>query len=183
MGAAFVAGYLARLVGLPSIVGYLLAGVTVGPFTPGLVADPHEAQQLAEIGVALLMFGVGLHFSIQDLISVHRVAVPCAVVQIAIATALGTTAGSWFGWNVRSSLVLGLAISVANTVVLLRALRHRGAIDSEPGKVAIGWLIFEDLFTVVALVLLPVIASATDTQHAGTTSLLGTGLMIGAALG
>lgn len=183
LGAAFVAGYLARLVGLPSIVGYLLAGVAVGPFTPGLVADPHEAQQLAEIGVALLMFGVGLHFSIKDLIGVYRVAVPGAVVQIAIATALGTAAGSWFGWNVRSSLVLGLAISVASTVVLLRALRHRGATDTEPGKVAIGWLIFEDLFTVVALVLLPVIASATDTQHAGTTSLLETGLMIGAALG
>ena len=183
MGAAFVAGYLARLVGLPSIVGYLLAGVAVGPFTPGLVADPHEAQQLAEIGVALLMFGVGLHFSIKDLIGVHRVAVPGAVVQIAIATALGTAAGSWFGWTFRSSLVLGLAISVASTVVLLRALRHRDATDSEPGKVAIGWLIFEDLFTVVALVLLPVIASATDTQHAGTTSLLETGLTIGAALG
>jgi CPA2 family monovalent cation:H+ antiporter-2 len=183
LGAAFVAGYLARLVGLPSIVGYLLAGVAVGPFTPGLVADPHEAQQLAEIGVALLMFGVGLHFSITDLIGVHRVAVPGAVVQIAIATALGTAAGSWFGWNLRSSLVLGLAISVASTVVLLRALRHRGATDSEPGKVTIGWLIFEDLFTVVALVLLPVIASATDTQHAGTTSPLQTGLLIGAALG
>jgi monovalent cation:H+ antiporter-2, CPA2 family len=164
LGAAFVAGYLARLVGLPSIVGYLLAGVAVGPFTPGLVADPHEAQQLAEIGVALLMFGVGLHFSIKDLIGVYRVAVPGAVVQIAIATALGTAAGSWFGWNLRSSLVLGLAISVASTVVLLRALRHRGATDSEPGRVAIGWLIFEDLFTVVALVLLPVIASATDTS-------------------
>jgi hypothetical protein len=126
-------------------VGYLLPGVPVGPFTPGLFADPHEAQQLAEIGVALLMFGVGLHFSIKDLIDVHRVAVPGAVVQIAIATALGTAAGSWFGWSFRSSLVLGLAISVASTVVLLRALRHRGATDSEPGKVAIGWLIISHL--------------------------------------
>ncbi len=183
LGAAFVAGYLARLVGLPPIVGYLLAGVAVGPFTPGLVADPHEALQLAEIGVALLMFGVGLHFSVRDLLGVYRVAVPGAVAQIAIATGLGTVAGMAFGWSVRSAVVLGLAISVASTVVLMRALRHRGTEDTEAGRVAIGWLIVEDLFTVVALVLLPVLATRSGADHADPTSALGIGLQIGAALG
>jgi CPA2 family monovalent cation:H+ antiporter-2 len=154
-----VAGSLARLVGLPAIVGYLLAGVAVGPFTPGLVADPHSALQLAEVGVALLMFGVGLHFSVGDLARVHRVAVPGAIGQIAIATALGTLAGIAFGWDVRSSVVLGLAISVASTVVLVRALQHRILLGTEAGTVAIGWLVVEDLFTVVALVLLPILAS------------------------
>ena len=180
LGAAFVAGYLARLIGLPAIVGYLLAGVVVGPFTPGLNADPHEAQQLAEIGVALLMFGVGLHFSIKDLLGVYRIAVPGAVVQIAVVTALGTVAGLAFGWPFGASVVLGLAISVASTVVLLRALRHRDAATSMPGKVTIGWLIVEDLFTVAALVLLPVFATTTD---AGTVSLIGTAQLVGEALG
>ena len=112
-----MAGYLARSVGLPAIVGYLLAGIAVGPFTPGLVADPGEALQLAEVGVALLMFGVGLHFSVDDLRGVYRIAVPGAVGQIIIATGLGTLAGLAFGWSLRSSFVLGLAISVASTVV------------------------------------------------------------------
>jgi CPA2 family monovalent cation:H+ antiporter-2 len=152
LGAAFVMGYLARLIGVPSIVGYLLAGIVVGPFTPGLVADPHEAQQLAEIGVALLMFGVGLHFSISDLVGVYRIAVPGAIGQIAAATLLGAAAGLWFGWDARSAFSLGLVISVASTVVLLRALIHREAAVSFPGKVAIGWLLVEDLFTIVALV-------------------------------
>ncbi|HTG46602.1 MAG TPA: cation:proton antiporter [Actinomycetota bacterium] len=158
--AAFVAGYLARLIGVPSIVGYLLAGVVVGPFTPGLVADQHAATELAEIGVALLMFGVGLHFSFADLARVRAVAVPGALGQIAVAVALGTVAGVAFGWSVRSAIVLGLAISVASTVVLVRALRRRELVDTEPGRVAIGWLIVEDLFTVVALLLLPVLSSA-----------------------
>jgi monovalent cation:H+ antiporter-2, CPA2 family len=168
LGAAFVAGYLARLIGLPAIVGYLLAGVAVGPFTPGLVADPGSALQLAEVGVALLMFGVGLHFSIRDLARVYRVAVPGALGQIAAATGLGTLAGIAFGWELRSALVLGLAISVGSTVVLVRALRHRGLVDTDAGRVAIGWLIVEDLFTVVGLVLLPVLASATDGGHGST---------------
>jgi CPA2 family monovalent cation:H+ antiporter-2 len=168
LGAAFVAGYLARLVGLPAIVGYLLAGVAVGPFTPGLVADPGSALQLAEVGVALLMFGVGLHFSLRDLARVYHVAVPGAIGQIAAATGLGTLAGIAFGWELRSAVVLGLAISVGSTVVLVRALRHRGLVDTDAGRVAIGWLIVEDLFTVVALVLLPVLASATDGGHGAT---------------
>ncbi|MFI5392097.1 MAG: cation:proton antiporter [Myxococcota bacterium] len=180
MGAAFVAGYLARLIGIPSIVGYLLAGVAVGPFTPGLVADPDSALQLAEIGVALLMFGVGLHCSMRDLLDVYRVAVPGAVAQIAIATGLGTLAGLAFGWSARSAVVLGLAISVASTVVLLRALRHRGSTESEASRVAIGWLIVEDLFTVVALVLLPILATTSGGEPA---SILGIGAEVGAALG
>ena len=171
------------MIGLPTIVGYLLAGVAVGPFTPGLVADPHSAQQLAEIGVALLMFGVGLHFSIADLVAVRGVAVPGALGQIAIATVLGTLAGVLFGWDVRSSVVLGLAISVASTVVLLRALGHRDATATDAGKAAIGWLIVEDVFTVIALVMLPALATATDAHHAGSTSALDLALLIGAALG
>jgi len=179
LGAAFVAGYLARSVGLPAIVGYLLAGIAVGPFTPGLVADPGEALQLAEIGVALLMFGVGLHFSIDDLRGVYRIEVPGAVGHIIIATGLGTLAGLAFGWSLRSSFVLGLAISVASTVVL-RALQDRGDVESEAGRVAIGWLIVEDLFTVVALVLLPIMAASAD---GGPTTAWDTALQIGAALG
>jgi len=175
-----VAGYLARSIGLPAIVGYLLAGIAVGPFTPGLVADPGEALQLAEVGVALLMFGVGLHFSVDDLRRVYRIAVPGAVGQIVIATGLGTLAGLAFGWSLRSSFVLGLAISVASTVVLLRALQHRGAVDSEAGMIAIGWLIVEDLFTVVALVLLPIMAAAGEGD---SSTAWGTALQIGVALG
>ena len=175
-----MAGYLARSVGLPAIVGYLLAGIAVGPFTPGLVADPGEALQLAEVGVALLMFGVGLHFSVDDLRGVYRIAVPGAVGQIIIATGLGTLAGLAFGWSLRSSFVLGLAISVASTVVLLRALQDRSDVESEAGRVAIGWLIVEDLFTVVALVLLPIMAASAD---GGPTTAWDTALQIGAALG
>ena len=175
-----MAGYLARSVGLPAIVGYLLAGIAVGPFTPGLVADPGEALQLAEVGVALLMFGVGLHFSVDDLRGVYRIAVPGAVGQIIIATGLGTLAGLAFGWSLRSSFVLGLAISVASTVVLLRALQDRSDVESEAGRVAIGWLIVEDLFTVVALVLLPIMAASAD---GGPTTAWDTSLQIGAALG
>ena len=170
---------MARSIGLPAIVGYLLAGIVVGPFTPGLVADPGEALQLAEVGVALLMFGVGLHFSIEDLRGVYRIAVPGAVGQIVIATGLGTLAGLAFGWSLRSSFVLGLAISVASTVVLLRALQARDAVDTEAGRAAIGWLLVEDLFTVVALVLLPIMAGSGD----GPTTALGTALQVAVALG
>ena len=144
------------------------------------MADPDSALQLAEIGVALLMFGVGLHFSLRDLLDVYRVAVPGAVAQIAIATGLGTLAGLAFGWSARSAVVLGLAISVASTVVLLRALRHRGSTESEASRVAIGWLIVEDLFTVVALVLLPILATTSGGEPA---SILGIGAEVGAALG
>ncbi len=165
LSAAFVAGFVARRIGLPAIVGYLLAGVAVGPFTPGLTADPHIALQLAEIGVALLMFGVGLHFSIGDLWSVRRIALPGALGQIAVATGLGTAAGLAFGWDLRASVVLGVAVSVASTVVLIRALDHRAMTTTEPGRVAVGWLIVEDLVTVIVLVILPVVAPSGDGSH------------------
>lgn len=168
LSAALVAGFIARRLGLPAIVGYLLAGVAVGPFTPGLTADPHIALQLAEIGVALLMFGVGLHFSIPDLVSVYRIAVPGALGQIAVATGLGAVAGVAFGWDLRASIVLGLAVSVASTVVLIRALEGHRMTASEPARVAIGWLIVEDIVTVVVLVELPVLSST-----GGTADVLG----------
>jgi CPA2 family monovalent cation:H+ antiporter-2 len=156
--AAFVGGIAAKWLRLPTLVGYLLAGVAVGPFTPGLVANSGVALELAEIGVVLLMFGVGLHFSIGDLLAVRRIAVPGALGQIVVATALGVIVGSLAGWSLGEGLVLGLAISVASTVVLLRALEQRELLSSEPGRVAIGWLIVEDVFTVVALVVLPTLA-------------------------
>jgi K+:H+ antiporter len=156
--AAFVGGIAAKWLRLPTLVGYLLAGVAVGPFTPGLVANSGVALELAEIGVVLLMFGVGLHFSIGDLVGVRRIAVPGALGQIVVATALGVLVGLLASWSLGEGLVLGLAISVASTVVLLRALEQRGLLSSEPGRVAIGWLIVEDVFTVVALVVLPTLA-------------------------
>jgi CPA2 family monovalent cation:H+ antiporter-2 len=184
LGAAFVGGFIARKVGLPSIVGYLLAGVVVGPFTPGVVADPDIALELAEIGVALLMFGVGLHFSVRDLLAVRRIAIPGALVQIATATGLGCVLGLGLGWDVVSGVVLGLGISVASTVVLLRALRQRGMVDSAEGRVAIGWLIVEDLFTVLVLVLLPILATATGAGGASEDATIGgIALSIGAAIG
>ncbi len=156
--AALLGGLVARLVRLPAIVGYLLAGVAIGPFTPGFVGDPDVALELAEIGVVLLMFGVGLHFSVRDLLDVRRVAVPGAVGQIAVATALGVGVGIALGWPIDESLLLGVAIAVASTVVLLRALEQRGLLRSDEGRIAIGWLIVEDLFTVLVLVVLPTLA-------------------------
>ena len=158
--AAFVGGIAAKWLRLPVLVGYLLAGVAVGPFTPGLVANRVVALELAEIGVVLLMFGVGLHFSIGDLVAVRRIAVPGALGQIVVATGLGVMVGWAASWSLGEGLVLGLAISVASTVVLLRALEQRELLSSEPGRVAIGWLIVEDVFTVVALVVLPTLAPA-----------------------
>ncbi len=158
LGFAFVFGFLAVRLGLPPLVGYLVAGVLVGPFTPGFVADAGLASQLAEIGVILLMFGVGLHFSPRDLMAVRGIAVPGAVFQIAAATALGAAVAHLWGWSWGSGIVFGLCLSVASTVVLLRALEDRGALDSGEGKIAVGWLIVEDLFTVLVLVLLPALA-------------------------
>jgi CPA2 family monovalent cation:H+ antiporter-2 len=155
---AFLGGFVAARLRLPAIVGYLLAGVAIGPFTPGFIADPDIAAELAEIGVILLMFGVGIHFSVRDLLAVRRIAVPGAVGQIAVATILGAGAAMLWGWRPGEALVLGLAISVASTVVLLRALEDRGVLDSVQGHVAVGWLIVEDLFTVLVLVLLPALA-------------------------
>jgi len=155
---AFALGFVAIRLRLPPIVGYLLAGIVIGPFTPGMVADTALAGQLAEIGVILLMFGVGLHFSGADLMAVRWIAVPGAVAQIGIATAIGTFMAMSWGWSLGAGLVLGLALSVASTVVLLRALDERGAVDSVNGRIAVGWLIVEDLAMVLALVLLPAAA-------------------------
>ncbi len=155
LGLALVAGLLAVKLRLPAIVGYLLAGVVIGPFTPGYVADASIADQLAEIGVMLLMFGVGLHFSLDDLYAVRKIALPGAVLQILAATALGAFVGTAWGWPLGASLIFGLALSVASTVVLLRALEDRGLVDSVNGQIAVGWLVVEDLVTVLVLVLLP----------------------------
>jgi CPA2 family monovalent cation:H+ antiporter-2 len=160
LGLAFVFGLIATRLRLPPLVGYLLAGIAVGPFTPGYVADAGLASQLAEIGVILLMFGVGLHFSIADLLAVRRIAVPGALVQIGVATGLGALVSHYWGWPWATGLVFGLSLSVASTVVLLRALEDRGMLESADGRIAVGWLIVEDLITVLALVLLPVLAGA-----------------------
>ena len=155
LSAAFLAGLLARRLRLPSIVGYLLAGVALGPFTPGFFADPAIATELAEIGVILLMFGVGIHFSVRDLLAVRGVALPGAIVQSTVATLIGVGLATALGWGLAAGIVLGLCLSVASTVVLLRALIARNALDTIHGRVAVGWLIVEDLFTVLVLVLLP----------------------------
>jgi len=158
LSAAFAGGMLARRLRLPLIAGYLLAGVVVGPFTPGFVADAELAPQLAEIGVILLMFGVGIHFSVADLIAVRRTAVPGAVVQVTLGTALGVGLASWWGWGVGAGIVLGLALSIASTVVLVRTLTERGILDAASGQAAMGWLVVQDLIVVVALVLIPALA-------------------------
>ena len=155
LGFALVLGFIAMRLRLPALVGYLLAGVIIGPFTPGFVADAEIAAQLAEIGVMLLMFGVGLHFSIDELLSVRKLALPGAVVQIAVATLLGMGLASWWGWSTGAALVFGLSLSVASTVVLLRALETRNQLDTFNGRVAVGWLVVEDLAMVLVLVLLP----------------------------
>jgi len=156
--AAFVLGALARRVHLSPIVGYLLAGVAIGPFTPGFVADETLAPQLAELGVILLMFGVGLHFSLRDLLHVRAIALPGAVAQIAAATLLGWGLARWLGWSNTAGIVFGLALSVASTVVLLRELEQRRLLDTARGHIAVGWLIVEDVAMVLALVLLPALA-------------------------
>jgi CPA2 family monovalent cation:H+ antiporter-2 len=161
---ALIGGYIARRLGLPPLVGYLLAGIAVGPFTPGFVADAKLAPQLAEIGVILLMFGVGMHFSLRDLLAVRNVAVPGALVQVAFAVGLTYGVTRLWNWTLGASLVLGLALSVASTVVLLRALESQGILESVSGRVAVGWLIVEDLVTVVILVLLPALADSLDAQ-------------------
>lgn len=155
--AAFIGGYITRRLGLPTLVGYLLGGLAIGPFTPGFVGDIHNISQLAEMGVIFMLFGVGLHFSLKDLWSVRKVAIPGAVLQTVIATALGYGLTQLWGWTPGASLVLGLAISVASTVVLLRGLVDNGLLNTSHGQVAVGWLIFEDLATVAILVLLPVL--------------------------
>jgi CPA2 family monovalent cation:H+ antiporter-2 len=160
LALAFIFGFAAARLHLPPLVGYLVAGVVVGPFTPGFVADSGLARQLAELGVILLMFGVGVHFSPRDLLAVRRIAVPGAVAQIVVATALGAGVVRLWGWSLGAGLVFGLALSVASTVVLLRALEERGILESVNGRIAIGWLIVEDLAMVLVLVLLPALAGS-----------------------
>ncbi|MES1979657.1 MAG: YbaL family putative K(+) efflux transporter [Pseudomonadota bacterium] len=155
LGLALIFGFIAARLRLPALVGYLLAGVVIGPFTPGFVADAEIASQLAEIGVMLLMFGVGLHFSLDDLLAVRKIAVPGAVVQMTVATALGMGLAHWWGWNLGGALVFGLSLSCASTVVLLRALESRNILDSANGRIAVGWLVVEDLAMVLVLVMLP----------------------------
>ncbi|HYG91465.1 MAG TPA: YbaL family putative K(+) efflux transporter [Azospirillum sp.] len=157
-GLAFVFGALAHRLRTSPLIGYLLAGVVVGPFTPGFVANQALANELAEIGVILLMFGVGLHFSLKDLLSVRTVAVPGAIAQIAVATLLGVGLATLLGWSLVAGLVFGLALSVASTVVLLRALQAQRLVQTERGRIAVGWLIVQDLAMVLALVVIPAIA-------------------------
>ncbi|ANX05207.1 YbaL family putative K(+) efflux transporter [Immundisolibacter cernigliae] len=167
-GLAMVFGFLAARFRMPPLVGYLLAGIMISPATPGFVADVGLAGQLAEIGVMLLMFGVGLHFSLDDLMAVRRIAIPGAIVQIAAAVALGMATASFWGWSIGASLVFGLCLSVASTVVLLRALEAKGLLKSINGQIAVGWLIVEDLVMVLVLVLLPALAGVLTS--AGTSS-------------
>ncbi|QDF96031.1 Kef family K(+) transporter [Azoarcus sp. DD4] len=157
-GLALVFGFIAERLRLPALVGYLFAGILIGPTTPGFVADVGIASQLSEIGVMLLMFGVGLHFSLDDLLAVRRIALPGAVVQMAVATLLGMGMAWWWGWSIGAGLVFGLSLSVASTVVLLKALETRGVLDSMNGRIAVGWLVVEDLAMVIVLVLLPPLA-------------------------
>ena len=182
LGLALVFGFVAARMKLPPLVGYLIAGIIIGPATPGFVADIELSAQLAEIGVILLMFGVGLHFSLEDLLAVRHIALPGAIVQISVATLLGVGAAALWGWSLPAGVVFGLALSVASTVVLLRALETRGVLETVNGRIAVGWLVVEDLVMVLVLVLLPALAVSlggkVEASHAaGDRSLLAT-LMI-----
>jgi CPA2 family monovalent cation:H+ antiporter-2 len=173
LALAFVFGTLAHRLRISPLVGYLVAGIAIGPFTPGYVADQSLANELAEIGVILLMFGVGLHFSIKELWAVRNIAIPGAIVQIAVATLLGAGLAHILGWSAGAGLVFGLALSVASTVVLLRALQERRLVATERGQIAVGWLIVEDLVMVLTLVLLPAVSpllgGSTGEQNASST--------------
>ncbi len=177
---AFVLGALANRLRLSPLVGYLLAGVLAGPFTPGFVGDAEIAPQLAEIGVILLMFGVGLHFSLRDLMSVRNIAIPGAIAQIAVATVLGWGLSQLMGWSHVQGLVFGFSLATASTVVLLRAMEQRRLLDTRRGKIAVGWLIVEDLACVLALVLIPALAGALD---GGGQSAAGIGMALAITLG
>ena len=188
LAAALVGGYLTQRLGLSPIVGYLIAGVVVGPYTPGYTADVHLAEQFAEVGVILLMFGVGLQFHIDELLAVRRVAIPGAMLQSLVATGLGAVAARGFGWDWASAIVFGLSLSVASTVVLIRVLSDSRQLHTGAGHIAVGWLVVEDLFTVVVLVLLPALAGAptpgTIAISLGITILKVAGLgIVAAALG
>jgi K+:H+ antiporter len=173
LALAWVFGALAHRLRLPPLVGYLIAGVLIGPATPGFVADQTLASELAEIGVILLMFGVGLHFSLEQLLSVRAIAVPGAIAQILCATLLGMALAHWLDWSIGAGLVFGLALSVASTVVLLRALQERRLVETGRGRIAVGWLIVEDMVMVLTLVLLPAFAGVLGGEGGGTTDLAG----------
>ncbi len=163
---ALAFGFITEKIGIPALVGYLLAGIVISPTTPGFAGDLHIAGQLSEIGVMLLMFGVGLHFSIKDLLRVKKIAIPGAVFQMGIATALGVVVASLWGWDLGASLVFGISLSCASTVVLIKALERQGILESMNGRIAVGWLVVEDLVTVIVLVLLPALASLLDPSRA-----------------
>lgn len=185
MGLAFIFGLIATKLRIPPIVGYLVAGVVIGPHTPGFEADIHMAEQLAEIGIVLLMFGVGLHFSLKDLMDVRKIALPGAVVQIGAAMAMGAGVAYLWGWPLASGLMFGLALSVASTVVLLRSLEEHNLTQTNDGRIAIGWLIVEDLVMVLALVLIPALAIKSGTPVEGSEELAKAPLweILGIALG
>ena len=182
LGSAFVGGLVAQRLRLPVIVGYLLAGIVVGPFTPGFVADTRLAPQLAEIGVILLMFGVGVHFSIEDLLAVRRIALPGAAVTVAVVTLIGSGLARLWGWDPGAGVVYGLALGFGSTVVALRTIASLATVSSRPGRVTVGWLVVEDLIAVTALVLLPALHGSGGADSAGTAGLLATiGLTLGKA--
>ena len=187
-GLALVFGFVAARLGLPALVGYLIAGIAIGPATPGFVADAAIAAQLAEIGVMLLMFGVGLHFAVDDLMAVRKIALPGAVVQMVVATALGAGVARLWGWPLGAALVFGISLSVASTVVLLKALESRGVLESANGRIAVGWLVVEDLAMVLVLVLLPALApslggtAAVAPAHGTALTILITLAQVGAFL-
>lgn len=181
-GAALLLGFLAELVKMPALVGYLLAGILIGPTTPGFVADAQIASQLSEIGVMLLMFGVGLHFSPNDLLAVRRVAIPGAIVQMGVTTALGFGFARWWGWSVGGGLIFGLALACASTVVLLKSLESRNMLQTLNGRIAVGWLVVQDLVTVLVLVLLPPLAGALGSTTAVVADTQSLWLSIGQTL-
>ena len=181
LSAALVFGYFTQRLGLSPIVGYLIAGVAIGPYTPGFVADTGIAEQLAEIGVILLMFGVGLQFHLDELLAVRRVAIPGAIAQSLVATALGALAAALFGWSLSSAIVFGLALSVASTVVLVRVLSDNRALHTPGGHIAVGWLVVEDVFTILVLVLMPAISDAA-TPASIAVDVVATFLKVGALM-
>jgi CPA2 family monovalent cation:H+ antiporter-2 len=175
-GVALILGFIAERIKVPALVGYLVAGIIIGPASPGFVADVNIASQLSEIGIMLLMFGVGLHFSPADLLAVKRLAVPGAIVQMGCAALLGIGLASWWGWSFGAALVFGLSLSCASTVVLLKSLEARNLLDTMNGKIAVGWLVVQDLVTVMVLVLLPALAGilGSHTAVANSSSLWST---------
>ena len=176
-GLALVLGFIAARFKLPVLVGYMIAGIILGPGTPGFVADIGLSSQLAEIGVILLMFGVGLHFSLDDLWAVRRIALPGAIIQITVATTLGIAISKFWGWNLGAGIVFGLALSVASTVVLLKALENRGVLESVNGRIAVGWLVVEDLVMVLVLVFLPPLAGWLGGDANGLAEKSGDGIL------